>query len=216
MSKQIAKPSLLDLLQELRLDIFNSFNCHRIGKISKFDSSNQTAEVELVDKAVIPTSKGNLLKDFPLLTDCPVFVNKGINGGFTRPIEKGEYCIVAFNDRDIENWFNVGGINKTASSRTHNLTDGLVFTGFFSNSSPLGNYNNNATEMNFQGTKISLDGKVGVSNASQSLKTLIEQLIDAIDDLMVVDPISGELPTSAGTSADLAQVKTDFNALLKT
>lgn len=248
MSKQIAKPNLTDILQELKLDIFNSFNCHRVGKINGFSSSNQTADIELVDKAIIPTSKGNQLIDFPLLTGCPVFVNKGSNGGFTRPITTGEYCLVLFNDRDIESWFNNGGINEPASSRTHNLTDCLVIVGIFSDSSPLGNYNNAATEMNFQDsivsldatkakmskgttlvevdsgeakmakgtTKISLDSKVGISNATQSLQTLIAALITVIDSLEVVDPISGNLPITSATSTALATALTNFNLLLKT
>jgi len=157
MSKQIAQPNLADIFQELKLDIFNSFNSHRIGKISKFDSSNQTAEVELIDKAVIPTSKGDLLKNYPLLVDCPVFINKGSKGGFTRPVTIGEYCLVCFNDRDIENWFNNGGVNKPASARAHSLTDGIVFPGLFSNSSPLADYNNEATEMNYENSIVSLD-----------------------------------------------------------
>ncbi len=216
MSKQISKPNLTDILQELKLDIFNSFNCHRVGKINGFSSSNQTADIELVDKAIIPTSKGNVLKDFPLLKECPVFVNKGSNGGFTRPIIIGDYCLVLFNDRDIENWFSNGGIKEPASSRAHNLTDCLVIPGFFSDSSPLADYNNDATEMNHQDTKISLDSKVGISNSSKSLKDLIEQLINAIIALQVTDPISGNLPITAATATALNQAITDFNLLLKT
>jgi len=212
MSKQIAKPNLTDILQELKLDIFNSFNCHRVGIINGFSSGNQTADIELVDKAIISTSKGNLLKDFPILKECPVFVNKGSSGGFTRPVIIGDYCLVLFNDRDIENWFNNGGSNEPASSRTHNLTDCLVIPGFFSDSASLGDYNNAAAEMNFQGTKISLDSKVGISNSSKSLKTLIEQLIDAIIALQVV----GNLSITPATATALNQAKTDFNLLLKT
>lgn len=216
MSKQISKPNLTDVLKELKLDIFNSFNSHRVGRINSFNSENQTAEVELIDKVVIPTSKGNQLKDFPLLVDCPVVINKNKTGGFTRPITAGEYCLVLFNDRNIDTWFVSGGVNEPADDRTHNLTDGLVIVGLFSNSNPLTDYNNAATEMNFGETKISLDSKVGISNSAKSLKDLVDQLIDALIALTVTDPISGALPITAATVTALNQVKTDFDLLLKT
>lgn len=218
MTKQISNPNLLDIFQLLKVDIFNNFNCHRIGKINIFNSSNQTASIELVDRATLPisTGDGKILKTFPLLVDCPVYVNKSNSGGFTRPIIVGEYCLVLFNDRNIENWFNNGGINELADSRTHNLTDCLIIPGIFSDSNPLGDYNNSATEMNLGSTKISLDSKVGISNSSKSLKDLIEQLINALIALQVVDPISGNLPITAATATALNQAITDFNLLLKT
>ena len=234
MSKQISNPNLTDVLQELKADIFNNFNSHRIGKISKIDASNQTAEVELVDKPVIPTSNGDKLTTFPLLVDCPVYVNKSSAGGFTRPITEGEYCLVLFNDRDIDNWFDNGGINQPASKRTHNLTDGLVIAGFFPTSNSIGDYNNTATEANFGDailkldateakiskgtTEISLDSKVGIKNDTQSLQDLMQQLITLLSAFVMVDnpaaPIITVVPDNA-TQATIAQLLIDFNVLLK-
>ena len=215
MTKQISNVNLTDVLNELKNDIFASFNCHRIGRINSFDSSKQVAEVELIDKPVIATEDGNINKNYPLLADCPVYINKGTNGGFTRPITVGEYCIVHFNDRDIENWFVNGVVSEPKSKRTHNLTDGLVTVGYFSQANTITDFNNSATEMNYQGTKVSLDSKVGISNDAQDLKSLITQLITVLNNLQVLDPVSGNLPITSATASSLSQLQSDFNDLLK-
>ena len=156
---------------------------------------------------------------FPLLVDCPVFINKGSRGGFTRHIDTGEYCLVLFNNRNIENWFNSGGVNEPADTRAHQLSDGIVIPGIFSNSSPLSDYNNDASEMNFEDTKIALDDKVEMKNATQTLQDLIFQLNTLLQNFVMVDnpssPIITVVPSTA-TQTTLTQFILDFNELLKT
>lgn len=238
MTQQITNPRIEDIFFQLKDDIFNSFNCHRVGIISSFDPIKQIADVQLVDKATEEVFEGNKIvtktRDYPLLSECPVFINKGASGGFTRPIAAGEYCLVHFNDRDIDNWFENGNIQVPNTKRLHNISDCLVTVGFFSESSPISNYDNEATTMDYQGSNIKLNGdvdinsdqganinlddKVGISNNSQDLKLLVTQLITVLQNFVSVDnpaaPIITVIPDNT-TQANLNQLLTDFNELLK-
>lgn len=177
MTTQIAQTRLEDIFLQLKNDIFATFNCHRIGRIVSFDPSKQTADVELVDKATVEVFEGNKvitkIRDYPLLAECPVLINKGSKGGFTRPIEKGEYCIVHFNDRDIDNWFENGNIQIPNTKRLHNITDCIITVGLFSGSAPISDYNNEATEINYEDSKIKLDGNVTI-NSSQLSQMILD------------------------------------------
>jgi hypothetical protein len=238
MKSQIAPPKFEDTFLELKDNIFTTFNCHRVGRIVAFNSANQTANVELVDKATKEVFEGNQLitktVDYPLLTECPVLINKGSLGGFTRPITIGEYCIVHFNDRDIDNWFENGNIQVPNTKRLHNLSDCLVSVGLFSESNSINDYDNNATEMNYQGSKVRLDGniainsdqganlniddKVEISNSVQDLKTLVTQLINLLKVFTSVDNPGAPTITvtpDITTQANLDTLLIEFEKLLK-
>lgn len=216
MTKQRSNPDLEDIIDGALEQLMYNFNCHKVGIINSFDPTTQKASIQLVDKASVQNQDGEQLRQYSLLKDCPVFIAKGSQGGLTYSINSGDSCLVLFNDRDIDNWDGTGAIQKPNSLRTHSLSDGIAVVGIRSQINAITDYNNSATELNYQNTKISLSDKVGVSNSSQDLKTLIDSLIDIISSLMVVDPISGNLPIDTTTATSLTQIKTDFNNLLKT
>ena len=96
------------------------------------------------------------------------------------------------------------------------MSDGIAIIGIRNQINAITNYNNEATELNYQNTKISLDSKVGLSNQSQDFKTLIDSFINILLSLTTVDPISGNLPIDSTTATNLTQLKADFDELLKT
>lgn len=158
--KQRTTPSLVDVLEELKKDIFFDLNCHRLGIINSFNSDEQTVEVSLVDKRVIQTTEGERLFDFPVITDCPIVINKPSRGGFTSPITAGDTCLVLFNDRNMDSWLEDGLIQKPETNRSHAITDAIALIGIRNKVNKIVGYNNNATEMNFGTSLISLsEGK---------------------------------------------------------
>ena len=103
MSEQhLNPPDLEDLLKQHKNEIFATMNCIQIGKISSFDTSTQSAQVELQVKRRI---SGETTIDYPLLIDVPVIVVQGSGAYIEMPINEGDYCLVLFNDRDIDNWW---------------------------------------------------------------------------------------------------------------
>lgn len=215
MKRLIAPPTLTTVLQQLKNDIFTTFNCHRVGIIQKFDSVTCTAQIQIVDKLTNATYNGITYVDFPILQDVPVFMPINIDKGFTYPIIEGQTeCLICFNDRDISNWFENGQIQIPNSQRTHNLSDGLAIIGFRSLLNKIQNYNSNATEMRYEETIISLDDKVKIQNSIASLKNLMDSLFSILQNLKTVNGLI-EYPIDATTASALTALQSQFNSLLK-
>ncbi|RPJ58264.1 MAG: hypothetical protein EHM12_08245 [Dehalococcoidia bacterium] len=126
MDKTVIEPDLYTNFQRLKDDIFQNMNCVKIGKISSFDKTKQTAEIELLVKVKVSDTE---IKDYPMLLDCPVFSLQGGGAYIEMPITSGDNCIVLFNDRDIDNWYQTGNSMIPASKRKHNLSDGIAIVG---------------------------------------------------------------------------------------
>lgn len=108
-----------------------SINCVQIGTIEAFDPANQTATIKISMKIVEKTDNdGNtVLKDYPLLLESPVFVLQGGDDHITFPIKKGDNCIILFNDRQIDQWLNLGDGLPPAVGRVHDISDGMALVG---------------------------------------------------------------------------------------
>lgn len=213
---KISRPNNLDdILDSFHRYILATFNCHRVGIIESFDPLTQRAVVQLVEVLRKETHQGQELIIPAPLIDCPVFVNYGVMGGFHFPITKGLECMVSFNDKDLDKWKDTGGVNPPSTYRMHNITDGLCHIGIKSKSKVV-DYDNDTVGMKYtDGAKININQKVEISNQTRSLKVLIENLITILQNLQVVDPVSGNLSISPTTSSDLSNLLTNFNELLK-
>jgi hypothetical protein len=232
MSKDLNEPDLDDILDGALDDLIYSFNCHRVGIIESFNAMTQLATVKLVDKGVITTNEGSQIIEYAPLVDCPVIINKGINGGLTIPINKGDACIVHFNDRNLDGWLVNGLIQRPKTLRAHDFSDAIVEIGVRSQVNKIMNYNNNATELNYldnniyldiskiglinsQGASIVLDDKLELKNTAENLKDLIDELITIVTNLKTVDPISGDLPIDLATANNLTALSARVGDLLK-
>lgn len=134
----VPTPTLRDLLNAHRDEIFASFNCHQTGTIVSFDATKQTAKVQLnVQRTVynkLQTSQEQpttpTVINYPVLVDVPVFFLTGGNARITMPVAAGDTCLVLFNDRDLDPWFTTGAQAQPNTSRMHSLADGLALVGF--------------------------------------------------------------------------------------
>lgn len=230
--KQKTAPDLQDILENSIEDLLYSFNCHRVGVIESFNPSNQTATITLVDKGTQHFSDGERLAEYPPLVDCPVVVNKTTNGGLTIPINEGDSCLVLFNDRDIDSWFENGLKQKPNSMRTHDIADAVALVGIRNEINKFTDYNNAATTLNYlankieignsrtqllrsEGAEINLDDKLELKNTAQSLKLILDELLVALSNLKTVSPMYGSLPIDSATLASLGTLSTKVDALLK-
>lgn len=216
--KQISRYSPIDTNFELKKDILYSLNCHRIGIIQSFNSTNQTATIKLVDKRVLPSYESTQYQEFSVLVDCPVYIHSGGGGWINQPIQEGDECLVLFNDRNIDLWFSNGNIQPPENARSHSLQDGLAIVGFHSQLKKIGNFNTTSYGFNYQNAYLQIDstGKIDARNATRDLKTLIDNLIDIIKNLKTVQSSGGHLdPVDPDTLTALDTIKTQFNELLK-
>lgn len=194
-------PSLLDAQ---KADIFSTFHCVQIGKIEKVTPAEQTVEVTLQIRR--PATDGTS-SAIPLLVDVPYFVLQGGGAYIDMPISPGDYCIVLFNDRDIDVWWSTANMADPATSRKHDLSDGIAIVGLNPKTAPL--------EM--AGTSLGLiaaDKKVRIKNDIETLLTLMGDLIDAVSGLTTYGSPASHTVTAASQSA-LAAIKTRFESLLE-
>jgi hypothetical protein len=133
-TQTINPPDLDDVLEELKFEIFANFNCIQIGRIEKYDKSTQIAEIQIQVKRRV----GSRTINYPLLVDCPVVILQGGESYIEFPIKKDDYCLIFFNDRDIDNWFSTGNVKEPNTTRKHDLSDGIALVGINPETSPLG------------------------------------------------------------------------------
>lgn len=140
------EPTLADLLNIKKKEVMIDLNCHAIGTVQSFDRDFQTATATINYKrtltqldqstgAYVPT-----LVDYPVLLDCPCIVVGGGLGALTFPIANGDECLVLFNDRDLDNWFQGGTGSAPATPRMHSISDGIIIVGLRSQAKVLANY----------------------------------------------------------------------------
>jgi hypothetical protein len=138
-------PSLKDLLDLYKKFTLLDLNCHHIGQIEVFNPEDQTATISIAYSRTFlqPSSNENYVPvqvPYPPIT-CPVFVIGGGGGALTFPISPGDECLVAFNDRDIDNWFaGIGQGGAVNTGRLHSFTDAMCFVGFRSMANVLKSY----------------------------------------------------------------------------
>lgn len=128
--KQLAKPDLADVLENLKDDIFKTLNCVQVGEIQSFNATRQTASVLISIKQVVEEANGTQkLQSHPLLLECPVLFLGGTESYLTINPQVGDGCIVLFNDRDFENWFYNGGEEIPNTFRRHDKSDAIALVG---------------------------------------------------------------------------------------
>lgn len=130
----INPPDLDDLLDELKNDIFANLNCIEIGKVNSVNLSEQTVEVEIQFKRRVGETE---TKEYPLLVDVPFFILQGGGAFLELPIAEDDYCIVLFNDRCIDSWWDAGNLAEPLTTRKHDLSDGIALIGLNPKSSVL-------------------------------------------------------------------------------
>ncbi len=131
----VSEAALSDVLNLLKKEIFLDLNCHHLGTIQSFNPDIQTVSATVnYPKTFFQFNAATNLYDpvqvsYPLLVDMPVIILGGGPCNLTFPIEKGDQCLVLFNDRSIDNWFQSGQVSPLNSPRAHSFSDGIVLVG---------------------------------------------------------------------------------------
>lgn len=168
-----ADPTMADLILEAKRDVKYSINCVQLGTIEAYTRATNMAKVSINFKRKLGDGS---LADYPVLADCPVFIPSGGNSALTFPITKGDQCIILFNDRNIDNWYLKGEVKEPATSRCHDIADGIVLVG-------IRNLVTAAQANTPPSNSVCLDAglkKVAIKNSITDLKTILINLTNAI------------------------------------
>lgn len=146
-------PEMKDLLDLFKKNLLLNLNCHHIGTVKLFDPVTQTASATVNYQKTFFNFNATtgtydpVLVPYPVLLDCPVICLGGGDGVLTFPIEPGDECLVFFNDRDLDNWFQGGGSGGAVSTpRLHSFSDGLILVGVRSLANVVPGYNPTGAE----------------------------------------------------------------------
>lgn len=188
-----SEPSLKDLMDAVKKDIFLSLNCHHLGTIQSFNSATQTATATInYKKTVFQLNRSTglydgVLVDYPILIDCPVIFLGGGSSFLTFPIAVGDGCLVLFNDRDIDNWYQGSSTSGCATSRAHSMSDGIIVVGLRSKAASLEDFDTDRPVLQNETAKVALGSSlIEISNDVTDLKAVLQDLISAVNGLASV------------------------------
>lgn len=200
------EPTLKDLLDLVKKEIMLSLTCHHIGTIQSFDTEKQTAVATInykktyFQRNVATQNYDPVLIDYPIIIDCPVICLGGGLGALTFPVVQGDECLILFNDRDIDNWFNGNTGTAVATSRLHSISDAIILVGVRSMANVLEDYDDENVVLKNDLSSLTLGekatmtdsiaviaadtGLVEISNDLWDLKDLLVELITNIQTLV--------------------------------
>jgi hypothetical protein len=185
----ITEPSLQDLFNLWKKQIFLNLNCMHIGTIKSFDPVTQTCTATVNYKKTFFKKDDTgvyqpVLKDYPLLADVPVIILSGGGASLTMPIAVGDECILLFNDRDIDNWFQSGQITGNATARLHSFADAFALVGVRSSPNSLFNYDSERASLNNGTTRVAVGAeKILIENELTTLNTQLQSLLTQLTNL---------------------------------
>ncbi|MGV0885975.1 Gp138 family membrane-puncturing spike protein [Acinetobacter venetianus] len=121
-------PDLLGVIKDAVtaevLGLWTSLPC----EVVSYDPDAVTVEVKPLIKVPARSPNGGIeMLEIPILQDVPVMFLCA--GGFTitHPINAGDECLVSFSSRNIDNWWQSGGVQNPFDTRHHDLSDGFAF-----------------------------------------------------------------------------------------
>lgn len=223
---------LRDAFQLLKKEIFLSLNCHAIGTVQSFQANSvpgsnpalvgQTAtatvnyqrtffKIDPVSQAYNP-----YLLPYPLLVDCPVICLGGGTAALTFPIQTGDECLILFNDRNIDNWFNSNINSSPATARMHSFTDAIILVGLRSIAHVISNYDTTRAVLRNGNALVGVGTeKVKIANETTTLNTLIQNLITAIKAITTLNSDSTTGVIDAVSQTNLGMIATQIEGLLE-
>lgn len=124
-------PTLAELFSIHGEALRHSIHVSMPGRVEKYDSATQKADVKPLVNSLIATREGDeLLEEFSVIPSVPVLFLRG--GGFfvSVPIAKGDLVTLLFSDRSIDKYLaGRGALTDPDDFRTHALTDAAAIPG---------------------------------------------------------------------------------------
>lgn len=101
------------------------------GVVESFDAATQTATVvPAVQMRTLIDNEEAFVTPPPIVNAPVVFPFASVAGfALTLPVRKGDPCIILFSQRAIDNWHELGGVQRPeegVGSRHHDMTDAIV------------------------------------------------------------------------------------------
>lgn len=217
----VREPTLKDLFDMYKKQTLLNLNCHHIGTIQSFNSTNQTVQVTINYKKTFfqfqqeSQSYESVLIDYPISTECPLIVHGGGLAHITFPVATGDQCLLLFNDRDIDNWFAGSTTSPNATPRLHSFADCIALVGPNNLSTIIPNYDavraliTNGTVkngINPTNNKLTLTNGTSLNTLLQNLCTQLENLTTQLAELTVIGVTPGPPTSTSGIPSNATAI----------
>lgn len=160
------KKSLTEALQAWFSNFSQSFNAIKVGLITGVNFSNQTVDVQILNKMKDESDpRVQKLRDYPLLQQVPFVVLGGGNGRLTFPIKVGDNCLLLFCDYEIDRWWDTGEALPATYDRRHNISDAFALIGVHSMADLIQGYSNYVRLQYSSSSGITIGEKIELQNA---------------------------------------------------
>lgn len=175
-----------DLILMIKRECMIELNCHAIATVQTFDKVKQVVTCTMSytrsykNRDPVTGKYKITQQDYPILMDLPVVFLRGGKTGMTFPISKGDECVVMFNDRSIDAWFESGQKQAPTSIRMHDISDGFALIGISNMNTLLENFEEFGPCIYNGLTKFVVkDGKFLLKNQVETLGMILQDLIVA-------------------------------------
>jgi phage gp45-like len=144
---------IVDLLKKLTSHVSNGIRVCMPATIETYDFLTQQASVKIDMQELY--EDGETI-DYPVVSGVPVVFMASGGASITMPVNRGDYCMLIYADRDMSNWLLGGTGQKPDSMRMHNLSDAIAIMGLFPFTSSARAENNTDVLITYSGSKIIL------------------------------------------------------------
>lgn len=118
--------SLNAALSGWQADIWTAMPC--VVDTVNFQAATLTA-VPAIKAYIADKTGAQTLATMPTLLDVPIVFPRGGGYAATFPIKPGDECLVVFANRNIDAWWQNGGVQPPLTARFHDLSDGFAIPG---------------------------------------------------------------------------------------
>lgn len=210
------EPSMYDLLNLFKRQIMQELNCHGLAQVQSFNSTDLTITAKMMySKTYYDQQRdGTVVErtvEYPLMLDVPIVVLGGGNARLTFPIAEGDECLILFNDRDIDKWFQGATSGPVKTNRLHSFADGVALIGFFEVSS----YDTARAKLSNGDTYIGVsETKVKVANSTRNLNTVLQSILTQLQTLANTTAVNGS-PINPTVATQLSTLAGQLGELLE-
>jgi hypothetical protein len=136
MSERQTTPGLADVLREVFESALSDLHTACPGKVIAYDAATQTATVEPQIKKALPLrAGGTVLETLPRIQSVPVLHFRSGTAYVHIPIAAGDFVLLVFCERDINEWRRLGTVVDPGDQRMHGLSGAVAIPGLFPSAS---------------------------------------------------------------------------------